>query len=108
MELNRDCCNGKFLKDVYIMQILEKVQRRATKMLKELRGYSYDERLRVIGITTLEDRYTRGDLIETYKIIDRLDIVNWYSTTGTNKLPVHGHAMSSRGHGKIRKELGNI
>ena len=51
------------------IDILEKVQRRATKMVKECRGMSYSDRLRVCGLTTLERRRQRGDLIETYKLM---------------------------------------
>src|SRR5215469_6813345 len=49
---------------------LEKVQRRATKV--EVRGIgrkSYEDRLRILNLTTLEQRRVRGDLIETFKIL---------------------------------------
>ena len=46
--------------------ILEKVQRRAVMMVTDLKG-SYEERLAVLKIRTLEDRRIRGDMIETYK-----------------------------------------
>ena len=49
-------------------ELLEKVQRRAIMMVSNLRG-SYEERLAILGIRTLEDRRLRGDLIETYKIL---------------------------------------
>ena len=48
---------------------LERVQRRATKMVKGLKGKSYEDRLRICGLTTLHRRRIRGDLIETFKIM---------------------------------------
>src|SRR6218665_2458910 len=48
---------------------LEKVQRRATKMIQGHKDLSYEERLIRCGLTTLEKRRSRGDLIEAYKII---------------------------------------
>jgi ribonucleases P/MRP protein subunit RPP40 len=35
-------------------EILEKVQRRATRMIVECRGKSYEDRLKLLGITSLE------------------------------------------------------
>ena len=58
------------------INLLEGVQRRATKMVKDCRNLEYRERLKFLGLTTLETRRIRGDLLETFKIvtgIDRLD-----------------------------------
>ena len=43
---------------------LEKVQRRATRMVEGLGEYSYEDRLRILGLTTLETRFLWADLIE--------------------------------------------
>jgi len=40
-----------------------------TRMLPELRGLSYPERLKALGITTLETRRLTDDLIEVFKIV---------------------------------------
>ena len=52
------------------MDTLERIQRRATKMIPELRDLSYEERLKECGLTTLETRRLRGDQIEVFKILN--------------------------------------
>ena len=48
----------------------KRIQRRATKMIPELRDLSYEERLKECGVTTLETRRLRGDQIEVFKILN--------------------------------------
>ena len=55
------------------IKILEDVQRRATKLVREIRNLSYEDRVRYLGLTTLETRRIRGDMIETFKIISGKD-----------------------------------
>lgn len=55
-----------FVKDV---DMLERAQRRATKLPCTLRNVTYEERLAALGLTTLAVRRQRGDLIETFKIL---------------------------------------
>ena len=52
------------------IDILERVQRRATKMIQKLRNISYEMRLKECGLTTLETRRLRGDQIEVFKILN--------------------------------------
>ena len=58
------------------IKTLEKVQRRATKLVKSLRYKPYDERLKILKLYPLEVRRTRGDLIEVFKIINGLEDIN--------------------------------
>ena len=55
---------------------LESVQHKAIYMVEELKGYSYYERLRILGITDLESRRKRGDIIQIYKLVNGLEEVN--------------------------------
>ena len=43
-----------------------KIQRVATKMVPELGELTYEDRLREMGLPTLQDRRERGDLITLY------------------------------------------
>ena len=56
----------------YMQDKLEKVQRRATKMVEGLEVYSYSDRLRILGLTTLETGFLRAGLIEVFKILQAL------------------------------------
>ncbi|CAL4166382.1 unnamed protein product, partial [Meganyctiphanes norvegica] len=58
------------------IDLLERVQIRATKLVPGLRNKSYEERLIFLGLTTLEERRERGDMIETYKILTGKEDVN--------------------------------
>jgi hypothetical protein len=51
------------------IDLLEGVQRRATKMLPGMKSLSYEARLRKLKLPTLKYRRTRGDMIETFKIL---------------------------------------
>ena len=55
---------------------IEKVQKRATKILKECRNMNYQQRLVYLNLHTLKGRRLRGDLIETYKTLNSVYDVN--------------------------------
>ena len=48
---------------------LERVQKRATKLIPALQHLPCSDRLKACGLTTLNFRRIRGDIIETYKIL---------------------------------------
>ena len=62
-------------KQKYI-DMIERVQRRATKLVPSLRNLPYEERLRKLGLTKLIERRFRGDMIETYKILTGKEGIN--------------------------------
>ena len=54
----------------YVMdkQAVERVQRRATKIIPELRHYPYQERLQRLTLPLLVHRRLRGDMIFLYQL----------------------------------------
>ena len=60
---------------------LESVQRRAVRCIRGLTG-TYEEKLKEIGLTTLKERRERGDMIQTFKIVNGIDDVDckqWFT-----------------------------
>ena len=51
------------------IEVIEKVQKRVTKLVIQLKKLPYTERLKVLDLHTLKYRRIRGDMIEIFKII---------------------------------------
>ena len=80
-------------------QKLEKVQRRATKCLTDLKDCSYSERLVKLKVPSLSYRRHRADLIQTFKIVKGLEDIQ---PSTFFKFSSHG---KTRGHKyKITKQ----
>ena len=78
------------IKDI---NLIEKVQKRATKMVDSCRHLPYNDRLLELRLTTLETRRLRGDLIEVFKIMNGFEDVdsNLFFTVAQNNL--RGHSL---------------
>jgi hypothetical protein len=55
------------------MTKLERVQKRFTKLIDGCKGLKYEQRLNKLGITSLEERYYRADMIQVFKILNDCD-----------------------------------
>ena len=80
---------------------IERIQRIATKMVPELSDLTYEERLKEMGLPTLEERRERGDLITIYKVVNQQERMD-----GRNLVTMAtGKSRQTRGHSrKIIKE----
>ena len=58
------------------INLIEGVQRRVTNMVSDVRGKSYEDRLKQLHLTTLETRRIRGDLIEVFRILKGFEDVD--------------------------------
>ena len=73
-------------------QLLENAQRRATRLVPELHGMSYRERLIELNLSTLDYRRKRYDIIQVFKIvhnIDDIDMNRFFTFTENNQLRGH-------------------
>ncbi|RWS00066.1 uncharacterized protein B4U79_03521, partial [Dinothrombium tinctorium] len=59
--------------------LIEKVQRKATKIFGPIKHLSYEDRLAYLGLSTLKQRRERVDMIEYFKLI------NYYYNVDTNE-----------------------
>ena len=71
---------------------LEKVQRRATKLVKDLRDKSYETRLKVLNLPSLVYTRKRADMLQIYRIMSHIDKLDG------NKIVMRDLNVRTRGH----------
>ena len=88
--------------------LLEKVQRRMVRLLSDVRGDSYEEKLEKIGLTTLAERRERGDAIETFKTLNgfnRVDKEKWFQLEEDDARPTRRNTKVTDGKEERRKNV---
>ena len=75
------------------IQKIERVQRRATRMINGLKHLTYEERLKKCNLTSLENRRRRYDLIETYKIMTNIYKIDREKLFEIKETQTRGHDL---------------
>ena len=78
------------------IKLVESVQRRATKIIPELRDKPYEERLRKLRLPSLTHRRRRGDMIQMYKVVKgivRIDMSKFFSLSPLSHTRGHSFKM---------------
>ena len=99
-------------------EVLEAVQRRAVKAVSNLRGKTYEDRLRELNLESLEDRRKRGDLLQAYRVLtskDNVDPTTWFTmyqpqedTVRTRQSGGHLNIVPQQWNGEVRRNFWSV
>ena len=66
-------------------ELLEKVQRRSTKLVRPIKDKSYPSRLRELRLPSLVYRRQRADMLQVFRILTEIDNVQIYQSIQIEK-----------------------
>ena len=72
-------------------QIIENIQRRGTRLIPELKGLSYTQRLQKLKLFSLDYRRKRGNMIQLFKILNNIEDMNPESMFKFSTSVTRGH-----------------
>ena len=81
--------------------MLDNVQQTATRLMTSDKSLSYTDRLQKFGLTTLETRKLRGDLIEVFKMFKGFDNITLKDFFKLSSTTLRGHTLKV--HLDVRK-----
>ena len=99
------------------IELIEKVQIKAVEMISGLQGQNYAEKLKELGIQSLEARRLRYDLIETYKTVhglnkmDKNNFFEFVSESGRVNTRLAGDSLNlvtQRANTEVRKNFWSL
>ena len=80
-------------------KLLERVQRRATKLVKGFQHLSYEERLKKLNLKSLSYRRHKADMVQVFKCIkgiDKLNFGNMFKFSNTGKTRGHKYKLQKQ------------
>ena len=87
----------------YLKIAVENVQRRATRLLPEMKNKTYEERLISLNLPSLCYRRRRSDIIQTFKILHDRDHIKQGFSCGVNQMFEPSKAHTTRGHNQKKQ-----
>jgi hypothetical protein len=72
---------------------IERVQHRATKLVHSISNLCYEDRIRELGLTTLSERRQRGDMIQLFKIMHKMEYLDRGNDFQVIQNQVRGHCF---------------
>jgi hypothetical protein len=91
------------IKTKFYQDMIERVQRRATKLVPALYNLSYTDRLKALKLPSLTFRRKRADMIQMFKLTHNLDFFDFDNECGICGKPAFQRSlgsasMNTRGH----------